>query len=117
MLLHLAESKELESHEETIQSDRDLHERYREQIRVEQKALKKDIRISFSFWEIEILFHEFFKAFVNESKCNLHIENIYGKNNHHIIESCYKGLARSLRAALELDPKNKNAVPSPKGSL
>ena len=58
-----------------------------------------------------------FKAFTNETKCNLHIENIYGTNNHHIIESCYKGLARSLRAALELDLKNKNTVPSTKGSL
>ena len=47
----------------------------------------------------------------------MHIENIYGDNSHLIIESCYKGLARSLRAALELDPKNKNTVPSTKGSL
>ena len=63
------------------------------------------------------LFLEFFKAFTNEAKCNLHIENIYGQNNHHIIESCFKGLARSLRAALEMDPRNKNTIPSTKGSL
>ena len=53
------------------------------------------------------LFHEFFKAFSNEAKCNLHIENIYGKNNHHIIESCFKAFARSLRIAVEIDEKLK----------
>ena len=47
----------------------------------------------------------------------LHIENIYGDNSHHIIESCFKGLARTLRAALEIDPRTKNAIPSTKGSL
>ncbi|MBC8298925.1 MAG: imidazoleglycerol-phosphate dehydratase, partial [Pelagibacterales bacterium] len=47
----------------------------------------------------------------------LHVENIYGDNSHHIIESCYKGLARSLRAALEIDTKNKKVIPSTKGSL
>jgi len=47
----------------------------------------------------------------------LHVENIYGDNSHHIIESCYKGLARTLRAALELDPRNKSTIPSTKGSL
>jgi DNA polymerase III alpha subunit len=47
----------------------------------------------------------------------LHVENIYGDNSHHIIESCFKGLARSLRAALEMDPRNKNTIPSTKGSL
>ena len=45
------------------------------------------------------LFHEFFKAFCNASKCNLHIENFYGGNNHHIIESCFKSFARSIRQA------------------
>ena len=63
------------------------------------------------------LFQEFFKAFVNESKCNLHIENIYGKNNHHIIESCFKSFARSIRQAVEIDDKIKNIIPSSKGSL
>jgi len=47
----------------------------------------------------------------------MHIENIYGDNSHHIIESCFKGLARSLRAALEMDPRNKKTIPSTKGSL
>ena len=63
------------------------------------------------------LFHEFFKAFCNESKCNLHIENFYGDNNHHIIESCFKSFARSIRKALTLDERIKNIIPSSKGTL
>ena len=63
------------------------------------------------------LFHEFFKAFVNESKCNLHLENLYGKNNHHIIESCFKAFARGLRKSIEIDKKIKNIIPSSKGVL
>ncbi len=63
------------------------------------------------------LFHEFFKAFSNESKCNLHIENLYGKNNHHIIESCFKAFAKSLRFAVEIDKRRKDIIPSSKGIL
>ena len=63
------------------------------------------------------LFHEFFKAFCNESKCNLHIENFYGDNNHHIIESCFKSFARSIRLALTVDERIKNIIPSSKGTL
>ena len=63
------------------------------------------------------LFHEFFKAFSNESKCNLHIENLYGKNNHHIIESCFKAFAKSLRFAVEIDNRRKDIIPSSKGTL
>ena len=63
------------------------------------------------------LFHEFFKAFSNESKCNLHIENLYGKNNHHIIESCFKAFAKSLRFAVEIDNRRKDNIPSSKGTL
>ena len=63
------------------------------------------------------LFHEFFKAFSNESKCNLHIENLYGKNNHHIIESCFKAFAKSLRFAVEIDNRRKDTIPSSKGAL
>jgi len=63
------------------------------------------------------LFHEFFKAFSNESKCNLHIENLYGKNNHHIIESCFKSFAKSLRLAVEIDNRRKDNIPSSKGTL
>ena len=63
------------------------------------------------------LFPEFFKAFCNESKCNLHIENFYGDNNHHIIESCFKSFARSIRQALTVDERIKNIIPSSKGTL
>ena len=63
------------------------------------------------------LFLEFFKAFTNEAKCNLHIENIYGQNNHHIIESCFKSFAKSFRIAIEIDDRIKNQIPSSKGTL
>ncbi len=63
------------------------------------------------------LFHEFFKAFCNESKCNLHIENFYGNNTHHIIESCFKSFARSIRQAITVDERIKNIIPSSKGTL
>ena len=63
------------------------------------------------------LFHEFFKAFTNEAKCNLHIENLYGINNHHIIESCFKAFAKSLRIAIDIDERIKNIIPSSKGIL
>ena len=58
------------------------------------------------------LFKELFQAFSQTAGVTLHIENIYGDNSHHIIESCFKGLARTLRAALEIDPRNKNIIPS-----
>mgnify|MGYP001310213982 FL=1 len=63
------------------------------------------------------LFLEFFKAFTNEAKCNLHIENIYGQNNHHIIESCFKAFAKSYRIAVETDHRRKDQIPSSKGTL
>ena len=63
------------------------------------------------------LFTEFFKAFTNESKCNLHIENLYGMNNHHIIESCFKAFAKSYRIAIETDKRRENQIPSSKGTL
>ena len=63
------------------------------------------------------LFHEFFKAFTNEAKCNLHIENFYGRNNHHTIESCFKSFARSVRVAVEIDDRIKETIPSSKGIL
>ena len=63
------------------------------------------------------LFKEWFQAFSQAAGITLHIENIYGDNSHHIIESCFKGLAKSLREALEIDKKIKNRVPSTKGVL
>ena len=63
------------------------------------------------------LFREWFQAFAQTSGMTLHIENLYGTNNHHIVESCYKGLARSLREAIAIDPRKADAVPSTKGVL
>ena len=51
------------------------------------------------------LFHEWFAAFSQNLGANVHIENLYGENNHHIAESCFKGLARSLRDAMVIDPR------------
>ena len=63
------------------------------------------------------LFKEWFQAFSQAAGITLHIENVYGDNSHHIIESCFKGLARSLREALEIDKRIKNKIPSTKGVL
>ncbi len=63
------------------------------------------------------LFREWFQAFAQTSGMTLHIENLYGVNNHHIVESCFKGLARSLREAIAIDPRKAGAVPSTKGVL
>ena len=63
------------------------------------------------------LFKEWFQAFAQSAGLTLHVENIYGENNHHIVESCYKGLARALRQALDIDPRKSDAVPSTKGVL
>ena len=60
------------------------------------------------------LFKEWFQAFSQAAGITLHVENIYGDNSHHIIESCFKGLARSLRTALEMDPRNKKQFLLPK---
>lgn len=63
------------------------------------------------------LFKEWFQAFAQSAGVTLHIENLYGENNHHIVESCFKGLARALRQAVALDPRRLDAVPSTKGVL
>ena len=63
------------------------------------------------------LFKEWFQAFSQAAGLTLHIENLYGDNNHHIIETCYKGLARSLRDAISFDPREKGRIPSTKGKL
>ena len=63
------------------------------------------------------LFKEWFQAFAQAAGVTLHIENLYGENNHHIVESCFKGLARALREAIEIDPRKSDAVPSTKGML
>ncbi len=63
------------------------------------------------------LFREWFQAFAQNAGLTLHVESLYGDNNHHIVESCYKGLARALRAALAIDPRQADKVPSTKGTL
>ena len=63
------------------------------------------------------LFKEWFQAFAQSAGLTLHVENIYGDNNHHIVESCYKGLARALKDALAVDPRQAAIVPSTKGTL
>ena len=63
------------------------------------------------------LFKEWFQAFSQAAGITLHVENIYGDNSHHKIESCFKGLARSLKEALTVDKRIKNSIPSTKGKL
>ncbi len=63
------------------------------------------------------LVREFFQAFAMNADATLHIETLYGRNNHHIAESCFKGLARALRAAVAIDPRQVDRIPSTKGSL
>jgi len=79
-------------------------------------------------WRVEIpteklgdmdteLFKEWFQAFAQGAGITLHVENAYGRNSHHIVESCFKGLARSLRQAVEIDARQSDVVPSTKGVL
>jgi imidazoleglycerol-phosphate dehydratase len=63
------------------------------------------------------LFREFFAALAQNAGVTLHIENLYGRNNHHVAETCFKALARVLRAAVAIDPRQKSRVPSTKGRL
>ena len=63
------------------------------------------------------LFKEWFQACSQSAGITLHVENIYGDNSHHKIESCFKALARSLKEALEIDKRIKNSIPSTKGSI
>lgn len=63
------------------------------------------------------LFREFFQAFAQHAGLALHVETLYGDNNHHIAETCFKGLARALREAVAIDPRQVGRVPSTKGTL
>ena len=63
------------------------------------------------------LFKEWFQSFSQSAGITLHVENLYGENNHHIIESCFKGLARALREAVAIDSLRADQIPSTKGSL
>lgn len=67
-------------------------------------------------WDTELIEH-WFHSFAQAAGITLHVENLYGANNHHIVESCYKALARALRQAVEIDPRKADAIPSTKGTL
>lgn len=67
-------------------------------------------------WDTELIEH-WFHSFAQTAGLTLHVECIYGQNNHHIVESCYKALARALRQAVEIDPRKADSVPSTKGVL
>ena len=63
------------------------------------------------------LVREWFQGFASASGATLHVETFYGANSHHIAESCFKGLARAIRQAVETDPRRADAIPSTKGTL
>jgi imidazoleglycerol-phosphate dehydratase len=63
------------------------------------------------------LFREWFQAFAQNAGITLHVETLYGQNSHHIAETCYKGLARALRAAIAIDAANEGQLPTTKGKL
>ena len=67
-------------------------------------------------WDTELIEH-WFHSFAGAAGVTLHVETLYGSNNHHIVESCFKALARALRQAVELDPRKGDAIPSTKGIL
>lgn len=67
-------------------------------------------------WDTELIEH-WFHSFAQAAGLTLHVETLYGSNQHHIVESCYKGLARALRTAVEIDPRKADAIPSTKGML
>ncbi|CAN5234821.1 imidazoleglycerol-phosphate dehydratase HisB [soil metagenome] len=67
-------------------------------------------------WDTELIEH-WFQSFAQSAGLTLHIENLYGSNNHHVVESCFKGLARALRQAVEIDARKADSVPSTKGIL
>lgn len=67
-------------------------------------------------WDTELIEH-WFHSFAQTAGLTLHVETLYGANNHHIVESAFKGLARALRQAVEIDPRKADAIPSTKGVL
>ena len=67
-------------------------------------------------WDTELIEH-WFHSFAQSAGITLHIENLYGSNNHHVVESCFKALARALRQAVEIDPRKADSIPSTKGTL
>ena len=76
----------------------------------------KFVRDKIGTFDTELV-NEWFQAFAMNAGITLHVETLYGSNDHHISESCFKGLARALRVALAIDPKAANEIPSTKGTL
>ena len=76
----------------------------------------KFIRDKIGNFDTELV-NEWFQAFAMNAGVTLHVETLYGSNDHHIAESCFKGLARALRAAFTIDARAANEIPSTKGSL
>jgi imidazoleglycerol-phosphate dehydratase len=74
------------------------------------------VRAKIGTFDTELI-AEWFQAFAVNAAVTLHVASLYGSNDHHIAESCFKGLARALRAAVAIDPRAANEVPSTKGSL
>lgn len=67
-------------------------------------------------WDTELVEH-WFHSFAQTADLTLHVENLYGRNNHHLVESAYKALARALRQAVTIDPRKADSIPSTKGTL
>lgn len=67
-------------------------------------------------WDTELVEH-WFHSFAQTAGLTLHVENLYGRNNHHLVESAFKALARALRQAVSIDPRKADAIPSTKGTL
>lgn len=67
-------------------------------------------------WDAELVEH-WFQSFAQTAGLTLHLENLYGRNNHHLVESAFKAVARALRQAVDIDPRKADAVPSTKGTL
>jgi imidazoleglycerol-phosphate dehydratase len=67
-------------------------------------------------WDTELVEH-WFQSFAQTAGLTLHVENLYGRNNHHLVESAFKALARALRQAVDIDPRKADSVPSTKGTL
>lgn len=80
---------------------------------VSLKERVQDMSSAFRFG----LAREFFQAFVNESRCNLHLELLYGDEPHHIIEGMFKAFARAVDSACQHDPRLGNQIPTTKGKL
>ena len=74
------------------------------------------VRAKIGTFDTELI-AEWFQAFAVNAAVTLHVASLYGSNDHHIAESCFKGLARALRVAVAIDPRAANEVPSTKGTL